>query len=85
MGHPSRNLNDNSDEGNVNYKGPVQETRERSNISKWARDYSCGTLVKNVAAFSCYPKNLPETKLKISEQISLAQESSRQPNIDSVS
>lgn len=39
-------------------------------------------LVKNVATFGIYPKNLPEIKLKSFGIISLAEEIPRQPNID---
>ena len=51
----------------------------------WPRDYSCDILVKNVAALSpCLKKNLPEAKLKSFGLIQLAEEISKQYNIDFV-
>ena len=37
---------------------------EEKNFIMWPRDCSCGSLVKNVAAFCPCPKNLPEAKVK---------------------
>lgn len=62
----------------------TQEVSERCNTSNWARDQSCDILAKNMADFCSCPKNLPEVKLKSIIFISLAEEISRKPNIDSV-
>lgn len=45
----------------------------------------CDILAKDVAAFCpCLIKNLPEAKFKSNDLISLVEDISRQPNIDSV-
>jgi hypothetical protein len=54
------------------------------NISNWAGDHSCDVLAKDAAAFCSRPKNLPEAKLKGIGLMFLTEETSRQPNIDSL-
>lgn len=54
------------------------------NTSNCARDQSCDILVKNMADLCSCPKNLPEVKLKSIRFIFLAEEISREPDIDSV-
>lgn len=46
------------------------------------RHHPCIILVKNVADFCTYPKNQPKTKVKKFQLIALAEEISKQPNID---
>lgn len=65
MVHPSRSLEDNGAEGDLNYGGLVQRVSEGKNSRKWLRDFSCDILAKTVAAFHSCPKNLPEAKLKV--------------------
>lgn len=46
------------------------------------RHHPCIILVKNVADFCAYPKTQPKTKVKRFQLIALAEEISKQPNID---
>ena len=84
MGHPTRNMEDCSDEGDKNYGSPSREVSEVKNISKCSRDHPCNILAKNVTAFCPCPKSLLEPKLKNFGLMALA-EISRQPSIDFVS
>ena len=79
MGHTSRNMKTDT-EGDLNYGCLAQEISDRDNISKQPRDHS-GILAKSVAFFPC-PKSLPEAKLKSFGTMALAEEISRQPNIE---
>lgn len=72
-----------SAENNVDYGGAAQEASEGNNISNRPIDPSCVILGKNVSTFCLYTKNLPEAKLKLNE-MSLAEEISRSPNIECV-
>lgn len=63
MGHPSRNLEDNGAEGNVDCAGPAQGVSEGNKMSNRARDHSCATVAKNVAFSPCL-KTLPDAKLR---------------------
>lgn len=40
------------------------DVSEEKNFSLWPRDSSCDILVKNMAAFSPFPKSLPVVKVK---------------------
>lgn len=82
--HPSRSLENNSSENNVDCGDPAEEVSEGNNSCSWARDHSNGILAKNMAAFCPGQKLLTEAKLKNFELISLAEEISREPNVDSV-
>jgi hypothetical protein len=42
----------------------AREVSEEKNFNMWPKDYSCGILAKNVAAFYLFPKKLSEAKLK---------------------
>jgi hypothetical protein len=53
-------------------------------INNWAKEHSCDILAKNVAVSCPHPKNSSEVQLKSNGLISLAEEISRWPNIDSV-
>jgi hypothetical protein len=66
MSHPSRSLEDNSSESNVDYGGRPEEVSEEN----WVRNHSCDS-AKNVTTFCSCPKNLPEAKLKSLVLISL--------------
>lgn len=46
------------------------------------RHHPCIILVKNVADFCTYPKTQPKAKVKRFQLIALAEEISKQPNID---
>lgn len=52
MNHLNRCL-ENIEVSHADCGGQVQEVLEAKTVSKWARDCSCETLAKNVAAF--YP------------------------------
>jgi hypothetical protein len=54
MGHPSRNMEDFVSESDLN----CGEVSEEKNFNMWTRDWSCNTLVKNVAAFCPFLKRL---------------------------
>lgn len=82
--HPSRSLENNSSENNVDCGDPAEEVSEGNNSCSWARDHSNGILAKNMAAFCPGQKLLTEAKLKNFELISLAEEISRKHNIVSV-
>lgn len=84
IGHFSWILENSSAESNVNYGGPGQEVSEGNNIRTCVRDPSCDIFTKNVAVFCFCFKNLSKAKLKSTGLISLAEEISREPNIDSV-
>lgn len=47
------------------------------------KNYVCTILGKTVATFYLCPKNLPEAKWKSNKLISLVEEISRQPDVDS--
>jgi hypothetical protein len=57
---------------------------EEKNFIMWPRDCSCGSLVKNVAAFCHCPKNLPEAKVKRLRLIALTKEVSETAIMDFV-
>ena len=61
-----------------------QEVSKEKNVSVWSRDYFCGVLLKNMAAFCPCPKSLPEAKVKRFRLIALTKEVSKQPGINSV-
>lgn len=48
MDHPSRSLEDSSDECSVVCEGLMKEISEGNNINNWTRNYSCDILVKCV-------------------------------------
>jgi hypothetical protein len=77
-------VEDRGAERNLDCYGPVKEVLKEKNTSKWFRGCSCNILVMNIATFCPSPKNLPEAKLKSFGLMSLAEEISRQPRIDSV-
>lgn len=52
MGHPSRNVEDNSVQSNVDYGDPNQTVSESNNINKWAKDNCCNILAKNMGIFA---------------------------------
>ena len=62
----------------------AQELSVEKNVSMWSRDYFCGILVKNVAAFCLCLKSLPEAKVKRFRLIALTKEVSKQPGINSI-
>lgn len=61
----------------------TMEAQPKRPIANWPRDHACVILAKNVAAFYPCPKNLLEAKFKSHELISVTEEISRQPKIDS--
>ena len=63
-GHPTRNMEDIVDEGDLNCKALTQDVSEEKNFSIWPRECSCNILVKNVAAFCSCLKILHEDKVK---------------------
>lgn len=86
MNYSNRHFEDNSSGSNVNHRGPVQAFREEQYQQleyKYFLEYF-GKGTKNVAVLCACPKNVPEAKLKNMKFISLAEEISRQTNIDSV-
>lgn len=58
------------------WRGLAQEGSEESKDfnSNQNRDHACDSLLKNLAAFSPCPKNLPEAKIKSSGPISMVEE-----------
>ena len=62
----------------------TQEVSEEKNFSMLPRDHSCDILVKKVAAFCPCLKSLNVAKGKIFGLVSLAEEISKHPSIDSV-
>ena len=82
MGHNIRNMECSGTESNEDHDSPAQDVSEKKRIRKFPRDCSCDILVKNVTTFCSCLKNLPEAKLKTFGLIALAEEISRQPNID---
>ena len=51
VGHPCRNMEDFVAESNLNCADLVQEVSVEKNFSMWHKDYFCGILVGNGAAF----------------------------------
>lgn len=51
-------------EGNLNYRGPDHEVSEGKNFRKGPLTHSCGILTRNMATFCPCPKILPEDFLK---------------------
>lgn len=80
MDHSIRCLEDNSDESNVDYTYPPKEGMK--NISSVYRNHSCDSLERRDALCS-HPTNFPNVKLKCSELLSVVEEMSRKPDIDS--
>lgn len=66
----------------IGTKGPESDGFNKKNIGHQARDCFCDILAKDVAALGYCPENLPEDKLKGNGLISLVEEISVQPNID---
>lgn len=52
IGHPSRSVEDNSVESNVDYGDPNQAVSESNNINKWVKNNCCNILAKNMAIFA---------------------------------
>lgn len=50
MGKPSRITEDNTAEGDLDFKSCSRDLTGK-NISKWPRDHFCGILAKDVAGF----------------------------------
>lgn len=70
-------------EGNLNCGDPVPEVLEEKNINMLTGDNSFDIFVKkNVAAFCPSPKYMTDAKLKSCGLSVLAEEITRQPNID---
>lgn len=58
MGHPKRNMEESGAGSNVDHDYPAQEASEENNVTKWPRNCSCDTLLKNVVAFDpCLKKS----------------------------
>lgn len=70
--------------GNAGSGGLAQDISEENNITNWARDKSCNTLVKNMTVFCHCFKSFPEAKLGSNRLIPLAEVILRQHNIESV-
>lgn len=81
MSCPSRNLEDNSSEKNMRYRGPAQMTSEGNNNNNWVRLQPSDISAKKGTAFSPYPENVSNEKLN-NGVIFLAKEISRHPDID---
>ena len=64
--------------------GGLTEEIPEENFSMLPRGHSCDILLNKVAAFSSCLKGLLEAKVKSFGLISLAEEISKQPSIDSV-
>lgn len=64
MSNVSKTLEDSSAESNVDYESRFQEISEGNNINTQDRNHSCNILVKIVADFFPYFKNLPEDNCK---------------------
>jgi hypothetical protein len=62
----------------------AQGALEGKNFNMLPKDHSCGTLMKDVAAFCPCPKNLSRAKVERFKLIASAKEISKQPTIDFV-
>ena len=62
----------------------TQQIIEEKNFSMLPRDHFCDILVKKVATFYPCLESLPEAKMKNYVLITVAEEISKQPSIDSV-
>lgn len=82
MSYFSRYLKDSSAENNVGRESSRGFKREQYQQRNITRDYSCGILEKNMAAFYPCLKNLPEVKLRSFRLIPLEKVISRQPSTD---
>lgn len=82
MNFPRRNLEDNSSEKNMRYRGPAQMASEGNNNNNWVRLQPSDISAKNGTTFSPSPENVSNEKLKNNAVIFLAKEISRQPDID---
>lgn len=82
MGHITRWVEDGGGKSSIDYDSLTKKVSE--NINKCPRDFSCNILSNNMAALCPFPKNIPKAKLKSFRLIVLAEEISRQHNIDSV-
>lgn len=84
MNHPNRSWEDNNGESNMDYGGPDGEVSEGNNINNWAKDYCFNILVNNVAVILLL---WLQSAWGLIEDFwiifSLAEEISRDPNIDS--
>jgi hypothetical protein len=84
MGYPSKNMEDFVTESDLKCADMSQEVSVGKNFSMWPRDYFCGILVKNVAAFCPCLRVLPEAKVKKLRLIALTKEVSEMPIMDFV-
>jgi hypothetical protein len=84
MGYPSKNMEDFVTESDLKCADMAQEVSVGKNFSMWPRDYFCGILVKNVAAFCLCLRVLPEAKVKRLRLIALTKEVSEMPIMDFV-
>jgi hypothetical protein len=71
MDHPSRNMEDSGDEGNLNCGGLDQEVSEERNFSMLPGDDSYYVLVKKVTTFRLFHWSLPEGKVKRFKMVAL--------------
>jgi hypothetical protein len=83
MGYPSRNIEDFVTESNLKCGRLTLEFSEK-NFNMWPRDCFCDILVKNVAVFCPFLKNIPKANIKRFILVVLTKEVSEMTSIEFV-